>query len=126
MIKGKRAGAVAAGRQTAAVGRRKAGGGTEAPAEPVKRPRQQRIPGTEDAKIDALEDAAQDYAAKRDQRMQLTIQESDLKMTLLRLMKENKKETYQRDGVEINIVHEEETVRVRIGKSELIKELFDE
>jgi hypothetical protein len=126
MIKGKRAGAVAAGRQTAGIGRRRASGGTQAPAEPVKRPRQQRIPGTEDAKIDALEDAAQDYAAKRDQRMQLTIQESDLKMTLLRLMKENKKETYRRDGVEINIVHEEETVRVRIGKSELIKELFDE
>lgn len=125
-VKGKPAGAVARGRQTAAVGRRRAGGGTEAPAEPVQRPRQQRIPGTEDAKIDALEDAAQDYAAICDQIQLAGTKKRNAKVTMLQLMKKNEKVSYRHDGIEIKVVPEEETIRVRVGKSKLMKELFDE
>lgn len=44
-VRGKRAGQVATGRQTAAVGRRMARGGTESAVGEVQRPRQHRIPG---------------------------------------------------------------------------------
>lgn len=120
MIKGKRGPGNFAARAVAAagVGRRKTGGGMEAPAEPVQRPRQQRIPGTEDAKIDALEEIAEDYAAIRDKRQLLTTQEVDLKGKVLDLMKANNKEHYRRNGVEITIVHEDETVKVRVKKAD--------
>lgn len=117
-VRGKRAGQVATGRQTAAVGRRMARGGTESAVGEVQRPRQHRIPGTEDAKIDALEEIAEDYASIRDQRQLLTVQEVDLKSKVLDLMKANGKEHYRRNGVEITIIHEDETVKVRVKKAE--------
>ena len=117
MIKGKRGPGNFAARATKAVAEA-VGGGTETPAEPVKRPRQQRIPGTEDAKIDALEEIAEDYAAIRDKRQLLTTQEVDLKGKVLDLMKANNKEHYRRNGVEITIVHEEESVKVRVKKAD--------
>lgn len=82
--------------------------------EPVKRPRQGRLPGTEDAKIDILEDLAEDYAAIRDQRQGLSRREVDLKKKLLDLMKANKKKVYQRNGVSIKIEVEKEKVIVRV------------
>ena len=122
MIKGKRGpgnfGARAAKAvEAAGLGRRRAGGGTAAPPD-VKRPRQQRIPGTEDAKIDALEEIAEDYASIRDQRQLLTVQEVDLKSKVLDLMKANGKEHYRRNGVEITITHEKESVKVRVKKAD--------
>lgn len=122
-VKGKRGPGNFAARATKAVeaaglGRRRVGGGTETPAEPVQRPRQQRIPGTEDAKIDALEEIAEDYAEIRDKRQLLTVQEVDLKSKVLDLMKANGKEHYRRNGVEITIIHEDETVKVRVKKAD--------
>jgi hypothetical protein len=81
-----------------------------------KRGKTTRLPGMEDAEIEALEDAAKEYANVRDDRMNLTREESSLKETLLELMKKHKKEVYRHDGVEVKIVHEEETVRVKILK----------
>ena len=81
-----------------------------------KRGKTKRLPGMEDAEIEALEDAAKEYANVRDDRMNLTREESGLKETLLELMKKHKKEVYRHDGVEVKIVHEEETVRVKILK----------
>lgn len=78
------------------------------------RPRQQDL--IEDRAIKPLEDAAADYAELRDERMRLTEQESGLKAKLLSLMKKHGKSTYDRDGVHIEIVHDEETVKVRIKK----------
>jgi hypothetical protein len=75
-----------------------------------------RLPGMEDAEIEELEDAAREYANVRDDRMQLTEQEVEMKQTLLTLMKKHKKETYRHDGVGIRIVHENEKVKVRLIK----------
>ena len=86
--------------------------------EPVKRPRQERLSGTEDAKIDRLEELAQDYAAIRDQRQRLTVQEVELKKKLMDAMEANKKEVYKRDGIEIKIVAEEKTVKVKVSKAD--------
>jgi hypothetical protein len=82
------------------------------------RPRQQDLPGTEDRAIKPLEEAAQDYATIRDQRMALNAEEVGLKAKLLRLMKKHGKQAYHRDGVSIEIVTEEETVKVRVKKLE--------
>jgi len=80
------------------------------------RPRQADLPGTEDRAIKPLEDAAATYADIRDQRMELNQQESQLKQSLIRLMKRYGKTHYKRDGVEIDLVTEAETVRVRVKK----------
>lgn len=83
-----------------------------------RRARTPALPGMEDSAIQPLEDAALAYADIRDQRMALNVEEVGLKATLLRLMKKFGKQTYQRDGVSIEIVAEEETVKVRVKKPE--------
>lgn len=84
--------------------------------EPKKRgrPRQQDL--IEDRAIKPLEDAAAEYAELRDERMRLTEQEVGLKAKLLSLMKKHSKTTYDRDGIHIEIVTEDETVKVRVKK----------
>lgn len=82
----------------------------------TRKPRQARLPEMDDAKIEELHDAALDYAKIRDQRQALTTQEVDLKQELLRLMKSHGKEKYHYNGVEIEVTHEEESVKVRVSK----------
>lgn len=97
-----------------------------APDKPKRgRPRQQDL--IEDRAIKPLEDAASDYAELRDERMRLTVQESGLKAKLLSLMKKYQKTTYDRDGIHIEIVHEDETIKVRVKKlTESGEELADD
>lgn len=83
-----------------------------------KKPKQARLPQMEDPKIEELEHVAESYAEIRDQRLALTPQEKKLKDDLLAAMKRNGKETYKRDGIEIRVVHEQETVKVKIKKEE--------
>lgn len=84
----------------------------------AKKPRQARLPEMEDPEIEELENAAQDYASIRDERIALNQDEHKLKEKLLSLMKVNKKERYHRDGIEVKLVHENETVKVRVKKTE--------
>lgn len=81
------------------------------------RPRQQALPGTEDSAITEIERAAEDYAVIRDQRMELNSQEATLKKNLLTLMKKHGKTHYKRGPIDILLVVEEETVKVRIKKT---------
>lgn len=83
---------------------------------PPKKPRQARLPQMEDAQIEELEAAAEQYASIRDERIALNQDEHKLKEELLTMMKKNNKERYHRDGVEIRLVHESETVKVKIHK----------
>lgn len=76
----------------------------------------QRLPGMENGEIEALQIAAIEYADIRDERQRLTTQEVELKMKLLRLMKEYKKSNYEYGGVEIELVTVEETVKVKVHK----------
>jgi hypothetical protein len=78
--------------------------------------RQTRLAGMQDAAIEALEKAALEYAEIRDERQELTRSEVDLKEKLLKLMKKHSKTNYVHGGIEIRIVMEEETVKVRIKK----------
>lgn len=80
--------------------------------------RQQRLPGTEDPRIEALHSAAHDYAEVRDERMELTKRESSLKEQLLGIMKKNGKKRYHYGGLTVEVQTVEETVKVRISKEE--------
>ncbi len=88
----------------------------------MAKPKTQRLPGMEDAKLADLESAAREYAEVRDDRIELNQREADLKAKLLGLMKKHRRETYVCDDVEINVVHEVETVKVRIHKKKADEE----
>lgn len=79
-------------------------------------PRTPRLPGMEDAKIEALEQVALDYAEIRDERMKLSSQEIDLKGKIIDLMHANKKTAYTYDNVSIVLTVEKEKVKVKIAK----------
>lgn len=80
-----------------------------------KRGRQERLPGVEeDPLIEALQDAALDYADIRDQRQALTAREVEAKGRLKDLMHAHKKEVYRHGGVVVTLVKEEENVKVKI------------
>ena len=79
-------------------------------------PKQSRLPSMEDPEIEALEEAAEDYADIRDQRQELTVEEVRLKTELLDLMHSHKKTEYNHNGVNIKVIIESEKVRVRIKK----------
>src|SRR5947207_4768579 len=88
-------------------------------AKVVKKVRQKRLPGMADAKLEALHSAALDYAEIRDKRQELTKQEVELKGSLLTLMHKHKREHYEYNGVTIDLVAEQETVKVRVAKAKV-------
>lgn len=88
----------------------------DAPAPKRGRSRQADLPGTEDRAIKALEDAASAYADIRDQRIALNIDEAKLKASVLTLMHKHGKTIYQRDGITITVIPEQETVKVKVRK----------
>jgi hypothetical protein len=90
------------------------------------RPRQADLPGTEDRAIKALEDAAGAYADIRDQRIALNVDEAKLKSQVLTLMHKHGKTIYQRDGITITIIPEQETVKVKVRKPGDDDEVDDE
>lgn len=81
-------------------------------------PKQGRLPTMEDPAIEELEDSAEEYVDIRDQRMELTREESRLKEELLGLMHKHNKTTYIHEGVEIKVIVESEKLRVRIKKED--------
>lgn len=85
-------------------------------AKAAKKPRQKSLPGMADAKIEALQSTALDYAEIRDQRIELNKQEAHLKERLIKLMHKYKKTEYVYQGVSVSLVAEEETVKVKIKK----------
>lgn len=84
----------------------------------VKIPRQDQLPGIEDKKIAAIENAALDYAEIRDQRQDLTTQEVELKKKLIKLMHAKELQEYKRNGISVKLVLEEESVKVRVKSTD--------
>jgi len=87
-------------------------------AKPARKPRpkQGQLPGLEDPKIPAIDEAADNYAEVRDERMELTKTEVTRRDTLLRLMQENGLETYRYDGRVVKVVKSEIKVKVVAAK----------
>jgi len=88
------------------------------PEAETKKPRQARLPQMEDPQIEDLESSAEDYADIRDQRMELTKEETRLKGELLGLMKKHGRTSYVHDGYDIKVIVESEKLKVRIKKED--------
>lgn len=85
--------------------------------EPTKpAPKQARLPGTEDARIDKLEDLAEEYADIREQGFSFLKKLKDIEKDLLAAMKDNGKLVYSRNGIVIRRIESSEKVKVRIKK----------
>ncbi len=84
-----------------------------------RKPKQQFIDGTEPVKIKPIEDAAEEYVAVRDKRMNLTEDEVDLRGKLLELLKKNNLTEYKYDGYLVTVEHDE---KVKVKKSQAIVE----
>ncbi len=84
--------------------------------EKKSRPKQADLPGMEERKIPDLHKAAEEYAAVRDERMELTKEEVKLGEKVLELMHEHKKKVYRFEDVEIKVVVESEKAKVKIKK----------
>ena len=80
------------------------------------RPRQKSLPGMESTALKDLEDAAHEYADVRDERIELNQREANLKDKLMKLMRKHGKKDYAHAEVEIHLIPEGETVRVKIHK----------
>lgn len=81
-----------------------------------KKKAQPRLPTMEDSAITELNQAALDYAEGRDERMEMTKREVELKTKLIALMHKHGKTTYVYEDIEIELVPEGEKVKVRIRK----------
>ena len=81
-----------------------------------KKAKQEDLPGLENREIKELNEAAQEYAAIRDERQALTLKEVALKADLLNKMHRRKMTDYVYEDIEIHVVTEEETVKVKIKK----------
>jgi hypothetical protein len=81
------------------------------------RPRQPDLPGTEDRRLQPLDDIAAAYADVRDRRIDLNREEAELKATALQLMHQFDKTIYKHDGIEIRLVAGEEDVKVKVRKA---------
>jgi hypothetical protein len=82
----------------------------------AKRARQEELPGMENKEIKELQNAAIDYAEIRDERIELNQRESKLKQKVLNFMHIHKLTIYKYEDVEVRVVIEEETVKVKIKK----------
>lgn len=74
---------------------------------------QKELDGFEEITIKEIRDAAEEYQDIKEERMKLTPKEAVLKERLLKLMKKHGKTAVSVDGYLIEVVIEEETVKVR-------------
>ena len=82
----------------------------------TKKAKQEDLPGMENRQIPDLDEAAREYAEGRDERMEMTRKEVELKTNLIEMMHKHKKKTYIYDGIEIELVPEGEKVKVKVRK----------
>lgn len=79
-----------------------------------KIPRQEALPGMENAAIKEIENAALDYVEGRDERMAATEKEVELKSALIAAMHKHEKTEYKRGRISVKLVVEKEKVKVRV------------
>jgi hypothetical protein len=82
-------------------------------AKKKERLEQAEIPGTERPVIKEIETAARAYRRIRDERMELTEQETAAKATLLLRMKSHKQAVYVFDGFVVSVIPGEDNVKVK-------------
>lgn len=72
----------------------------------------------EDRRFEDLDDKAREYVKVRDKRQDLTRREVELKSDLLGLLKKHKKTEYHHEDIDIWIVVEQESVKVKVAKKD--------
>lgn len=84
----------------------------------AKKPRAQDLPGMEDRRIKALEEAGADYAEIRDARIALNVREANLKKQVRKLMHKHEKTSYETSEILITLEPPdgEEAVKVKVKK----------
>jgi type II secretory pathway component PulM len=102
---------------------------TTATPTPSKKPqpKQTSIPGTERKYIEAVENAAQEYRAVRDERMALTKREAELQEILVQAMASHELEAYaylDDEGEEL-IVKVTHKTKVRVRKAKNVDDSED-
>jgi lipase chaperone LimK len=79
--------------------------------------KQEALPGMEDmAQIPELDEAATEYAAIRDERMKLTGEEVEKRSELHELMRKHEKMKYSYEGISIERIPGEESIKVKVRK----------
>lgn len=82
-----------------------------------KRAKQKHLDGMEPPRVQAIEDAAEDYVQKRDLRVSCLADEIEAKQKLLDLMQDNKLTNYTFDNYEVRVaVKEQQNVKVKTIK----------
>jgi hypothetical protein len=79
--------------------------------------KQEELPGVDLEKNEAVEAAAEEYAAARDERMRIGLDEVRLKGELLDLMHKHGLDGYKRNDISI-VLETSEKVKVKIKKSD--------
>lgn len=84
-------------------------------ANPIKKPRQSRLPGMEDSPIKDLEEAAIEHAEKASEILALKGELKSIKERITTLMKTNSKKEYRRAGIHLKLRagHEDVSVQVK-------------
>ena len=90
--------------------------GAKEPATRRKPAVAQDLPGMEDRTIGSLEKMAEEYADYRDERIAIGQREVRLKADVMSEMKRLGKTRYHRNGITIEIVVEQESVKVSVKK----------
>jgi hypothetical protein len=85
------------------------------------KPKQASLPTMEDRRIPDLHSAAERYVEGRDERMAQTKLEVELKTKLIAKMHEHQKTTYLCDDIEIKLMPEGETVKVKRRKDDPVE-----
>lgn len=76
------------------------------------------LPGMEQREIEDLEALAHEYKKILNKRQDLTRREVELKRDLITAMHRHKRKDYEREGIEIHLIVEQEKVQVRIHDEE--------
>lgn len=86
---------------------------TKSPRAP--RPKQAELPTMENRDIAEIEEAADIYIQKRDERCDLSKQESAAKANLIQIMKKHNRDFYSYKGLTVNVLHKDD-VKVKSDK----------
>lgn len=86
---------------------------------PGRKPKQTRIPGTEDEQIDEIIAAAEDYEEKRDARIACTKEEVPAQARLLEVMRKHDMKQYRFGDLIVKVVETKIKAKVkRIGQKD--------
>ena len=80
--------------------------------------KQKQLPGLEDAVVEEIETAAEEYADRRDDRMRKLEGEIEARDALLEILRKHKRKAYSSKEFQVEIVEGKDKVKVKRGGQE--------